>query len=423
MRITVLLLTLCLSLSLVSQGYTTYLTGESDDVITSPTPGICMMGGAGDHDNAIRWLLERADGGDVVVIRASGSDGYNDYFYSDLGVTVNSVETIVFDDASASDSPYVLERLASAEAIWIAGGDQWDYVSYWKDTEVEDILNDHVQSKPIGGTSAGMAILGGSYFSAQFGTVTSSVALQYPTGIQTNIGSEDFLEIPYCTRLITDTHYDDPDRKGRHAVFLAKISINSQANSFGIACDEYTAVCIDENGLARVFGEHPEYDDNAYFLQSNCESPFLPEVLEQGQALTWNRNQEAIKVYHVQGDWEGTKTFDLNDWRTGSGGQWENWWVEAGQFFEAEGTEPACPLSLVEPNVPVRQASFFVQEGMIAIPDAPRTESMQLMDMSGRIVDSWNRNHERIIVRDLPAGIYQLVISYEDHILTGRFTI
>ena len=60
---------------------------------------------------------------------------------------------------------------------------------------------------------------------------------------------------------------------------------------------------------------------------------------------------------------------------------------------------------------------------MIAIPDAPRTESMQLMDMSGRIVDSWNRNHERIIVRDLPAGIYQLVISYEDHILTGRFTI
>ena len=37
------------------------------------------MGGASENDAAMAWFLERAGGGDVLVLRASGSDGYNDY--------------------------------------------------------------------------------------------------------------------------------------------------------------------------------------------------------------------------------------------------------------------------------------------------------------------------------------------------------
>ena len=36
------------------------------------------------------------------------------------------------------------------------------------------------------------------------------------------------------------------------------------------ACDEYTAVCIDNTGIACI-GGFPTYDDNAYFIQRNCE--------------------------------------------------------------------------------------------------------------------------------------------------------
>jgi len=102
------------------------------------------MGGATEHDEAMRWFLERANGGDVLVIRASGSNGYNDYLYTDLGITVNSVETIVFNSSAASSDPYVLNQISRAEAIWIAGGDQWNYVSYWRNTQVEELLNNHM---------------------------------------------------------------------------------------------------------------------------------------------------------------------------------------------------------------------------------------------------------------------------------------
>ena len=44
--------------------------------------------------------------------------------------------------------------------------------------------------------------------------------------------------------VITDTHYDDPDRKGRHVVFLSRILNDYATIGKGIACDEYTAVCM-----------------------------------------------------------------------------------------------------------------------------------------------------------------------------------
>ena len=78
--------------------YTSWITGDEGNSMAQPSPGVVLMGGASEHDEAMKWFLEQANGGDVVVIRASGSDGYNDYMFSDLGVTVNSVETIRFDN-------------------------------------------------------------------------------------------------------------------------------------------------------------------------------------------------------------------------------------------------------------------------------------------------------------------------------------
>ena len=90
---------------LFAQNYTSYFTGNTTDIVTTPTRGICLMGGASEYDDAMRWFLNRANGGDVLVLRASGADGYNAYFYTDLGVTLNSVETIVFNNANASTDP------------------------------------------------------------------------------------------------------------------------------------------------------------------------------------------------------------------------------------------------------------------------------------------------------------------------------
>ncbi|MCB0705543.1 MAG: T9SS type A sorting domain-containing protein [Saprospiraceae bacterium] len=345
------LLILAYSLSLEAMNYTSYFTGNPIDVVTSPAGGVCMMGGASESDDAMIWFLQRANGGDVLVLRASGTDGYNDYLYSQLGVTVNSVETIVFHNANAATDAYIHQRIQQAEAIWFAGGDQWDYVSYWRNNLIEDYLNDAIQTRNavIGGTSAGMAILGGYYFSAENGTVSSNLALGNPYHPNVTVDSEVFLEVPYLSDVITDTHYDNPDRKGRHSVFLARILTDEGVEARGIACEEYTAVCIDQNGLARVFGEYPSYTDVAYFIQTNCELPVrTPETCTSGSPLTWNLNQQALRVYQVNGTTTGTNTFNLADWQTGSGGSWRTWYVNNGSLSTTNGSQITCSILPVE---------------------------------------------------------------------------
>ena len=82
------------------------------------------------------------------------------------------------------------------------------------------------------------------------------------------VDSTAFLTVPSGARR-HGHHYNDPDRKGRHTVFLARALTDYGTITRGIACDEYTAVCIDETGTAHVFGEYPEYEDTAYFIAPN----------------------------------------------------------------------------------------------------------------------------------------------------------
>lgn len=406
---------------LVAQNYTSYFSGNATDAITQPTGGTCMMGGSTENDNAMRWFLQAANGGDVLVIRASGSDGYNDYMYQELGVAVNSVETIVFHNAQAAADPYVLGRIARAEAIWMAGGDQYNYVSYWRGTQVASRINSAIAERniAIGGTSAGMAVLGGIYFSAQNGTVTSSTALADPYHFQVSISNVPFLEVPYLSKVVTDSHYDSPIRKGRHTAFVARAVTDYGGAHYGIACDEQTAVCIDPNGLARIFGTYPDFDDNAYFLTPNCEIVNnTPETCTPGQPLTWSQGEQALKVYAVKGTPTGLYTFDLNDWRTGDGGTWQHWSVNNGQLMTLPGTEPQCsPVGTA--TVASADATFSVYPNptdksilYIEINASPNGK-MRLMDANGRVLQAWDthQKNEQLDVSRLPSGMYFLEYS------------
>ncbi len=334
-----------------SQSYTSYFTGDTSNV-TATTQGVTvLMGGASENDNAMIWFLQHSGGGDIVVLRATGSSGYNTYLYSTLGVPVNSVETIVFNNATASYDPYVINQIRNAEAIWIAGGNQWDYVSYWKQTPIDTALNYLINVKkiPVGGTSAGMAILGSIVNTAQNGSVTSATALNNPYDTDVTLLKDGFLFNPILNNVITDTHYDSPDRKGRHTTFLSRIFQDYGVAANGIACEEYTAVCVDTNGIGYVYGDYPANNDYAYFLQPNCVLPNTPENCAAGQSLTWDRTNEAVKVYKVAGTQTGINSFNLNDWQTGSGGTWENWFVTSGVLnINTSAIAPNCPTSISE---------------------------------------------------------------------------
>jgi len=362
-----------LSFTLFAQPYTSYFTGNHTDTTAIADYGICLMGGSTEDDRAMIWFLEKANGGDILIIRASGSDGYNDYFYTELGVEVNSVETIVFNNATASSDTYVLQKIANAEAIWMAGGDQSDYINYWKDTEVETLLNAHINTKKgvIGGTSAGMAVLGSSYFSAENGTVYSSEALEDPYNTFMTFGHNDFLEVPLLENSITDTHFSERDREGRLLTFMARMNNELGTPSFGIACDEYTAVCIDSSGLGAVYGEWPEYEDYAFFVQMNCETGNAPELMQQGAPFTWNFNAAATKVYKVGGTTNGENYLDLNDWETGNGGVWLHWYVENGLFYSEDGEAPNCE-----------------EVGITTIKQSSNKTLLKSVDVLGRMINS-----------------------------------
>jgi cyanophycinase-like exopeptidase len=118
-----------------------------------------MMGGGSDLDEAFRWLCTKAPGGDLLVLRAHGDDEYNAYI---AGLCkLNSVATLIIPDREAAQDPRVTEIIRSAQAIFIAGGDQSRYINFWQGTGVRDAINANIsEGKPIGGTSAGLAVLG-----------------------------------------------------------------------------------------------------------------------------------------------------------------------------------------------------------------------------------------------------------------------
>ncbi len=401
------------------ENYTSYFTGSLMDLVTSPAGGVCLMGGATENDNAMRWFLQRANGGDVLVIRASGADGYNDYMFNDLGITINSVESIVFNNAQAAADPYVLDRISKAEAIWIAGGDQYNYVSFWRNTGVANLINTAITQRNIviGGTSAGMAILGGAYFTAQNGTVTSATALANPYHSKVAISNQPFIRVPYLDQVITDTHYDNPDRRGRHTVFLARAIVDYNTPYYGIACDEYTAVCIDENGTASVYGTYPDFDDNAYFITPNCEvMNNLPENCVSGQPLNWNQAGQALKVYAIKGTPTGLYTFDLNNWTEGVGGDWQDWSADNGSFTSIEGNTPNCnPVSTA--TLVNSDFSFEVfpnpNSGKVRIrlnASIPTEGNIRLLDTAGKLLQSWpiNGATDNLDLSALSPGIYLL---------------
>jgi cyanophycinase-like exopeptidase len=330
--------------ALQAQGYRLFATGDTADVQTTPKSGLVLAGGGTDNDDAMRWMLRRADGGDVVVIRADGSDGYNSYFFSELGVKVNSVESIVITSQQGANDPNVVRKIRNAEALFIAGGDQSVYVFRWRGTALMEAVNELINEKKItvGGTSAGMAILGGVYYFPRYQGVISSEALANPYHRNTDsISTIPFLNVPLLKNVLTDTHFDQRNRSGRHFVMLARIEQDWNQRAFGISCNEQTAVCVDENGIGAVFSQNGAGENAAYFTQSNCAQPTTrPEQCVAGMPLTWNRGGQAVKAYKITGDGVGAGKFDLRAWKPIGGGMWEDWSAASGQFNRVGGSAP-----------------------------------------------------------------------------------
>jgi cyanophycinase len=292
--------------------YDYYLSGSAADMqpAAPATQQLVLMGGGLDVDAAFKAMFAKAATGggkiDVVVIRVTGADGYNDYLANQLygpgeSNPVDSVETLVIKSREGADDATVNAIVSRAEAVFIAGGDQWDYVRLWKGSKLDTTLQAlRARRVPIGGTSAGLSVLGDIDFSAQNGTITSAEALANPYDRSLTLDRGFISGLPGLANTITDSHLVTRDRMGRLITFLARIQNDgglSPGQARGIGLDENTALVVDA-GQASVVG-----GGTAYFVQ-----PLLAaDVLQAKKPLTL-RN---VRIDRVR---PGTASFNLLDW-------------------------------------------------------------------------------------------------------------
>ncbi|TQV76621.1 cyanophycinase [Aliikangiella marina] len=256
--------------------------GQSDQdiCISLNEPAVLLMGGNFDVDEAFSLRVKPLmEGGDVVVLRTSGSDGYNDVLLE--RTNANSVETLIVDSRNKANSDYVEWAIKSAEFIWIAGGDQSDYLNQWKGTLVESALNHVIQKGGIlGGTSAGNAIQGQFVYDPDgVPGIYSAEAVSDACHPYLNIST--FLSTHFMKNIVTDTHFAERDRMGRLAVFMADIG----SPITGVGVDEDTSIFIRADGTSVVDGDNAVYvlqeDSNSQLTRFSCSAPVIYENIRR----------------------------------------------------------------------------------------------------------------------------------------------
>ncbi len=261
--------------------YQYYRVGNAQDATAKPVAGYALMGGGEDLDEAFKWLCARANGGDLLVLRATETNEYNPYIQKICHL--NSVATIVIPNREAAGDPFVAQRIREAHAIFISGGDQSNYLNDWSGTPVQVELNKAIErGVPLGGTSAGLAVMGEWAYTAQGDKPTdkdldSKRVLENPFDPRVTL-VEGFLKIPILSGVITDTHFATRDRMGRLLVFLARLNAK-QEKVRGIGVEQTGAVLLEPDGEATVVGHGA-----AYFIEPLKQA----EILDTNKPLTFS---------------------------------------------------------------------------------------------------------------------------------------
>jgi len=321
---------------------------------------LVLMGGGPDVDSAFRWMIQSAGigpstGGRFVVIRSVGTDAYDPYLmYSDAtgsttgaavdgyvggaALGLSAAETLVIPDAAAANDDFVNKVLATANSVWIAGGDQSSYLGKWKGSKLQTTLKALIaRGVPIGGTSAGANVLGQFIYSGQNGSVTSDKALSNPYNREMTFDPQPFTAssflaptaaqaIPALGNTFVDPHFDARDRMGRLVAFVSRsIAANgsqgcsggvlnySQGRGIGVGVE--TALLIQGDGSAshpwtgqRVSNPSTTTLSAVYFL-----SPLTtPTQCLSGKTLT-------IQNLRVQRLSDSNSQFNLGTWQPLSG--------------------------------------------------------------------------------------------------------
>ena len=282
-------------------------TRVGNPVNAGPLSGLggvaACAGGSTNIDSMFQWMTGRMGGkGDFLVVQTADDTSYNAYIYGFGGA--NSVATLDIPNRAAAMNPAVVKIIDEAQAIFIEGGAQNEYVDWWQGTPVQAaIASDISRGVPIGGTSAGTDVIGQFVYSAEFNSITSRQALENPfdNNVTLDQGFIDPSTLPFLNNTLLDTHFVRRDRMGRLVAFLARVDTNGwspDGEPMGIGINEQTALLIAPDGQAQVVANSKATSPYVYFFRT----PGMPQVAQPRKAadLLADRGAAGRPRRHVQ---------------------------------------------------------------------------------------------------------------------------
>lgn len=278
----ILVFSIVINFSLIAQGY------------------VCAIGGGSENyndwsDAPYSWIVQKADSGKIIIIDVVEATSWLPNYFMSFGADTAYNKTISSTSAANLQSTY--DELLTAKAIFIRGGDQWDYIRLWKGTKVDSAIQ-HVFSNGgvIAGTSAGAAVLGDVDFSAQNGSAYPDEALQNPFYSRMKF-ENNFLKL--VTNTLFDTHFIERGRHGRLIAMLYNFHFNSGVDLIGAGIDDRTAICISPDGTGEVMGSGAVtifYKDNLTKYSTYASGKYTIEnlksyILTKGWKFNFNTKE------------------------------------------------------------------------------------------------------------------------------------
>ncbi len=216
---------------------------------------LVLVGGGSEDQNSwsdepYGWAVNQSQNKKVAVISYTEESNFIPDYFKGLGAL--EADNIKINSKALADQQIMYDSLMQYDVFFFKGGDQSYYYNYFKDTKTEAAIVDKFNAGGVmSGTSAGMAILSKVIYAAVGGSV-------YPDDVLQNFKDSDITLrndfLPFLPGFIVDTHFTERGRIGRLLGFMANWFVTTGEKLTGIGVDDRTALCIDENNIAYVYG-------------------------------------------------------------------------------------------------------------------------------------------------------------------------
>lgn len=218
---------------------------------------LMLAGGAGESaggwsDSPYSWVVSKASNKRIAVISYnSGETDWIPNYFKSFGAVY--AKNFYIPDKTTANQQALYDSLITYNGVFIKGGDQGKYYQYYKDTKVQQALQYiYNNGGVLSGTSAGSMILSPVVYTAQVASIDPATALMSAYSTQITLVN-DFLTT-IGGNFIFDTHVAERGRFGRIPSFMATWYKSKTLNAVGVGIDDHTALCIEPNGNAVVYG-------------------------------------------------------------------------------------------------------------------------------------------------------------------------